>query len=362
MTALAATSGLYPARPTLVVDGEAELELSESLRGLVVEEDAEGLARCELILENWGSAQGAVDFLWFDQEVLDFGRELEVRLGAGQAEGAVFVGRISAIEGRYPAGRAPEVRILAEDRLQDLRMTRRTRSFEQVSDADLVQRVAQEHGLSAQVELPGPTHAVVAQLNQSDLAFLRDRVRAAGGELWARGRTLHAQRRPARSGEPVTLRYGERLLELAVLADLAHQRTSLSVTGWDVGAKEAIEETADRQTLGAELGGDRSGAEVLEAAFAERKDRLVHTAPLDAAAARALAESQYRAMARRFLTGRGVAEGDARIAVGGQLELEGLGPLFDGTYVVVSARHVFDRRDGLRTQFAVERPGIGGGR
>ena len=59
------------------------------------------------------------------------------------------------------------------------------------------------------------------------------------------------------------------------------------------------------------------------------------------------------------MTGTGVADGDGRIQVGTTLGLTGLGTLFDGTFYVTAACHVFEQKTGYRTRFSVERPGIG---
>jgi phage protein D len=65
-------------------------------------------------------------------------------------------------------------------------------------------------------------------------------------------------------------------------------------------------------------------------------------------------------MARRFVTGRGVAEADPRIRVGRTVRLDNLGELFTGPYYVTEVVHRFDGRKGLRTEFAVERAWVGG--
>lgn len=354
-----AISALYAARPTLKVAGQVRAALSDALVSLSVEEDTAGLCRCEMSFANWGPRSGGVDYVFFDRQLLDFGARLQVTLGSGDAEAQVFDGRITAIEGRFPRERGPEIGILAEDAFQNLRMTRRTRSFEELTDADLFQRIAQEHSLQTSIDLTGPRHKVLAQVNQSDLAFLRSRARAIDAETWLEGTTLHAQQRSRRNAGEVTLRYRERLFELAVSADLAHQRTSYGVSGWDVASKQQILGEAGASILGAEVQDQDTGSSVLETAFAQRKERVVHLVPLSGDEARGLAESHYRMAARRFVSGEGLAEGDGRIRVGGRLRLEGLGPLFDGRYVVVRARHEFDQLAGLRTLFSVERPGLG---
>ena len=65
------------------------------------------------------------------------------------------------------------------------------------------------------------------------------------------------------------------------------------------------------------------------------------------------------ATARRFATGAGICDGDARIRVGSVLNLSGLGRLFNGKYYVARVRHSYDSVYGFRSAFDVERPGLG---
>ncbi len=96
-------------------------------------------------------------------------------------------------------------------------MTRRTRSFEDASDEDVIRDVVSAHGLTASIDVDGPTHHHVAQANQSDLAFIRDRARLVDADVWIDGSTVHVvargaarrrrghahlQRRPARGLDP----------------------------------------------------------------------------------------------------------------------------------------------------------------
>jgi phage protein D len=358
---LGSSSAFYASRPSLKIDGREVANLEEGLLSLSVEETTAGLFSCEACFGNWGSGEGEVGFLYFDLEVFDFGRELEVTLGDGDSRATAFSGRITALEGRYPRQAAPELMVLAEDRCQDLRMVRRTRTFENMRDRDVFESIAREHGLTPEIDLDGPTYCTLAQLNQSDLAFLRERARAVDAEVWVEGTSLFAQARRRRRAEAVTLTYGQGLRELVVSADLAHQRTRLAVGGWDVAGKEAIEEEVGEEAVSGELAGGTSGSRTLEDAFGERAERIVHTVPLSRDEARAVAESHYRSAARRFLCGEGVAEGDARIRVAARLTLAGVGPLYDGAYYVTAARHTFDPKNGYQTWFCLERPGLGGG-
>ena len=158
----------------------------------------------------------------------------------------------------------------------------------------------------------------------------------------------------------MTLTYGAELLEFTVLADLAHQRSKVKVSGWNVAGKEAIDVEAGESAVSGELDSRRSGGSVLDRALAERNERVGLATPLSQEEAQALADAGYRRRARRFVTGAGVADGNPAIQVGGALDLRGVGPLFEGKYYVTLVRHTYDAINGYRTTFQVERPGIGG--
>ena len=352
---LDSTNGLSVARPTILIDGREDSPLVGGLNYLLIIEKTTGLCRCEARFGNWGAKDDAIDFLYFDRKTLDFGKRFQVKIGDAE----IFAGRITALEAIFPEGQAPEIVCLAEDALQNLRMTRRTRSFEDQTDADIFRKIAAEHGLTPNVGTSGAAHKVIAQVNQSDLAFLRERARAINHEIWIKDKELNVKTRAERRGETVSLKYKAELREFRVLADLANQRTSVVAAGWDVSGKEAIKFEADESVIASELGADASGVGILKNRFGERKESLAHTVPHDGGEARAAAESYMKTLARQFVVGRGVAEPNPKLRVGAFLELGGLGKLFDGKYYVAETAHIFDNAKGFRTEFRAERAGIG---
>lgn len=351
---------IYQARPRFFIDGEEQLGLSDGLFSMQVGEDCEGMASCEATFANWGVSGQGLGFLYFDRELLDFGRQLVIEAGAGTGTGRIFDGRITALEGRFLRDRPHEILILAEDRLQELRMTRRTRTFEDVRDTDIFSQIANEHGLQSEVDVNGSNHRIVAQVNQSDLAFMRERARDVDAELWVANGSLHVVARSRRNTGEAILTFGGGLLECSITADLTGQMSGFAVSGWDIATKGAIQHRADAQALAGELGVMEGGSQILERAIGARDEQVVHLAPTTSVEARTLAEAHYRRAARRFVAGNCLAEGDARLRVGTKVELRSLGRMFDGEYYVSRTCHLFDAERGFQTQFAVERPGIGG--
>lgn len=343
------------ARPEVKIDGRTVQDLSNALELLRIHEGRETPAMLELQVGNWGTpaAGGSPDFRYLDRRTLDFGKRVEVRLG----DSPLFRGRISGLEAVFPRSGVPALVVLAEDELQPLRLARRTRTFTDVSDADLVRTVAGDHSLTAEVNLDGPTHKLVAQLDQSDLAFLRDRVRAVGGELWARDGKLHAAPRTDRAGagRPPKLRLNQEISELRVRADLAHQATAVVVGGWDVAAAAAIKERAGDSVLGAEARDGETGATVLERVFGARVQTVVAATPVSTSEAQARAAAIFRARARRFVRGEAVCVTSGELVVGRKVTLEGAGAPFSGDYQLVDVVHRFDAVAGMRSEIVFER-------
>jgi phage protein D len=354
-------TAVYFARPKLTIGGAANDALSSSILSLTTEENTDGLCWCEVRVNNFGTRNDAAQYLWLGRDIVDFGTELAVTAGPPESSREVFRGKVSALEATYPMSSSAELTMFAEDRLMKLRMTRRTRTFEDMSDADIARQIANDHSLTPEIDMDGPTHRLVAQVNRSDLAFLRDRARSLGGEVWVEGSNLHASARQGRSGERLELTYGQRLMSFKVRADLAHQYSEVGVAGWDVSAKDAIDETADDSELGSELDGNISGSSILEQKLHSRKERLVRAVPVAGDEARSIARAMFLRQARRFVSGTALADGNPRIRVGAAIAFAGLGGLFSGTYYVCRVRHLFDYEQGFRTEFDVERPGLGEG-
>ena len=112
---------------------------------MLVAEDTQGLYRCEVVFGNWGNKNKSIDFLYFDRSLLDFGKTMKVKLGTDVHLRWTHHGS----GGAFSQGSPPSLALLVEDRFQDLRMTRRTRTFSDVGDADVINQIANEHGLES---------------------------------------------------------------------------------------------------------------------------------------------------------------------------------------------------------------------
>ena len=260
---------LVSSAPVFEVEGRVVGELARDLMRLEVEEDTAGLKTLTARLLAHGPEPGSSEEaqLYLDGATLDFGKPLAVSIGPDHGARTIFRGFVSALEAKFQEEQEPEVVLFAEDQFMKLRMTRRSKSYEDVTDAQIAEAIAAEHGFNVDADADGPGYDVVQQWNMSDLAFLRQRARLIQAELWFQEDTLHFKTREKRTGTELTLVQGNHIIHLEARADLAHQRTAVRVSGYDANQRDVIDEQAGPEAIDAEVAGGRTGLSIVEWAF-----------------------------------------------------------------------------------------------
>ena len=356
----ATQEAIYRARPTLRFAGDVDERASELVQTMVMSEAEGGMRSLELGLSNWASTQDGGAELAFDESSnVRLGAEIEVYGGEVDQPRELFKGKITGLEARHERGRPPELTVFAEDALAGARMVRRSRVFRDKSPADVVRELASTLGLQPVIAgLTAPVRTW-AQLDETDLAFLRRLLVRFDADVQIVAGELHVSPRGDVRRAQITLSADADLRSIQVCADLAEQVTSLSVRGWDVASGRAVQ-TELRQGTNLGPGRGRAGAAVLSEALGDRPENIGNFAVGVQEEAQALAEAAFDRRARGFVRAVGVTEGNPNLRVGVHLTLTGLGARFDHDYYVASTRHCFDLREGYRTEFVAECAYLGG--
>jgi len=349
----------YKAVPTVKVDGQLNDRVTEQLLAMEMRECEGGMSSVELRFSNRGTFAGSVaDFAFEDGAVLKLGAELTIGAGDVDSPTEIFRGKITGLEETFPADGAAELVVLAEDSLQAARMNQRSKTWENVSLADVVRQVASNLGLTPVVDGLDQNIGTQQQFNESDLRFLRRLLARYDADLQIVGSNLNASPRAQAQRNTLELDIEGELRSVRVLADLSHQVSQVTVTGWDYQQGKAISATSQKTGLGAASG--KNGTDWLQQALAQRSLQLAQFASLDKGEAQALADAEYSQRARRFVVAHGVAQGNPTLRVGSYLSLKGLGPRFSNTYYTTSTTHRFDTNSGYQTEFAAECAYLGG--
>src|SRR6266508_1826676 len=174
---------------------------------------------------------------WVDDNRLAPGTAITVAAKAGHGEKPLFDGEIVEIEPDFgPSTQRLVVR--AFDRLHRLNRGRYVRSFLNVTDGDLVSKIAQEVGLKTEVGPTSQVHPYVFQANETNLAFLQRRAASLGYLLFVQGKTLHCAA-PLSNGQTIELKWGETLSDFRPRLTTIGQLNDVTVRGWDPANRRA---------------------------------------------------------------------------------------------------------------------------
>jgi uncharacterized protein involved in type VI secretion and phage assembly len=281
------------------------------------------------------------------------------RTGQGRLEKLASV-EVTTLEHDFGTGGSVAV-IRGYDVAHRLRRGRRTASYNDMTDGDVVRQVARRAGLQVgTVDDDGPTHEHVAQLNSTDWDFLLARGRETGHEVVVQDGKVH-WRTPAPAqdapdavegyddpSERLQLTLGTNLVSLRPRLSASDQVPEVVVRGWDMKAKQAVVGRAEASSR-------EAGAAVGPGELAQTFDVPTHTVvdrPVtEQGVADATASACAEALASAHAEAEGIALGDPRLQAGAAVVLAMAGWPYDGKYVVTSARHVFDA-SGYRTHLS----------
>ncbi len=291
---------------------------------------------------------------WIDDKALEPGKRLKVSAKGPESahEHPLFEGEIIELEPDFGVS-AQHLVVRAFDALHRLARGRHVRSFQNVSDGDLVRKLAGEVGLKAQVGPTSVVHPYVFQNNQTNLEFLQERAAALGYVLFVAERTLHCEA-PAADADPIELKWADTLSEFRPRLTTVGQITASTVRGWDPDTRQAIVGRVQNGNGTPEIGESRKGGALAKNAFNLEAPHLTADRPVRTQAqADRLAQAMADRHSSRFIEAEGTCTGNSRIVAGTPLKLIALGDRFTGTYLVTSVRHTYAAEDGYKTHFSV---------
>ena len=344
---------------SLVLNGRpADKEAMDALLSCTVETTLNLPDMCLLRLHDTA-------FRWIDSPVFREGVGLQVDVTwEGGAAATLFRGEIVGLEMDLDAHHLPTISVRAYDRSHRLQRGRYSRTFVQMTDADIVQKIGQEAGFTVTATATPIVHDWLMQNNQTNWEFLSDCAVRCGFRLFLKGERELYFAPIDYTTQSTPLEWGKDLIRFRPRVSTAQQVDEVIVRGWDDKTKAPIigkSQTAKGvpETGG---GGPVQGGVVAHQTWGTARHHLVDHPVRSQNEADVLAQSLCDALGSTFLEAEGTASGKATLQPGTWVEIKNIGQRFSGKYFVTTARHVYGApqkggggggSDGYQTSFQV---------
>jgi phage protein D len=307
----------------------------------------------------------------------------------------LIAGEVTSIEGDYEDSVMRTV-IRGYDKSHRLQRVCRTRTFVDMTDADIAKKIALEAKFSPkdiEIEDSRTTHTHTSQIAQTDWDFLMYRAREIGYEVGVAGGKFYFRKAskadgggpaglgaalPSLPGGGTTLTFKKNLLSFWPRLSSSGLVTDVEVRVWDPESAAVVVGSAPVKTVTAKLSDDPAK---LAQKFPTSSlplpqppkipglpdfgvapnpsarvvvDRPLHRGSSLQTAADEAAAGLAEQIGSTFAEAEGVAYGDAAIQPGKAVTIAGVPEEFNGSWVVTNARHTFvPDEGGYRTRFVV---------
>lgn len=347
------TKDLVPEFHIKVNGSDLPNEALGDIQGVQVYEDVDAPSMFTLEMVNWNMEK--LEISWADDDLFLEGNEVEVQMGyVGNLE-KIFIGEITGLEPVFAKGDTPNLIVRGYDRRHRLLRGLKTKTYLEMKDSAIADQIAQDTGLTADVEDTGVTFDYVIQHNQTDMDFLLNRANRIGYEVIVQEKTLVFRMRKHDDGSVLTLKRDEDLIEFYPRLSTMGQVGKVKVQGWDVTKKEGIIGEASAGDESTTMGGSSTGSQTVDEVFGEALMVSVLNPVRVKEEADQIATGQLNESSLNFIRGDGVCIGRTDIRAGTVITLEGLGKRFSGDYYLTSTIHSYSTKSGYETAFKVRR-------
>jgi uncharacterized protein len=306
----------------------------EGLHSFVIDSDIDQPDMCTLILQNTSEYN-------YSQDTKQ-GDSLDIKIGESEsAADFVFKGEVVGIEPIFDAGSESRVTIRAFNRMHRLTRGRKSRTYEKMTDNDIVSKIAGEHGLSAKTTSDvNIKYDHVYQHNQTDMEFILRRAARIDYEVFVADKDLNFRKRDVSKDSGITLKMTNdaeyALQRFAPRLSSAGQVQEVNVRGWNPDKKEEI--LGKATAPGSKLGGT-DGPSSANSPFGKKFYYDCDLPITNVAEANAIAKAKLEELTMNYITGDAVAFGNPKLKAGIVVTVEVPDERFKGKYYIVGCQH-----------------------
>jgi phage protein D len=270
---------------------------------------------------------------------------IEVKVGDGGGT-TIYKGEVIGLEANYKGGEKSRVTIRAMNKMHRLIRQRKSITFTDKTDQQILQQVVGDAGLSLEWKHEKSiTYKHVYQHNQTNMEFVRMRAGRMGCHVWCVDSTIHVKEPDLQQGPMFTLKTGDAdegaIREFRPRMGSSSVLKKVTVKGWNPETKELIQGdyTAQASKLGSQTSVAASSSQGEEESF------TVDHPIWSVEEAKALAKAKLVDQSLGFMSGEVEVVGDPRYDLGkvvkivaSEEDVSSNDP-FNGNYYIMGITH-----------------------
>lgn len=275
------------------------------------------------------------------------GDAIEIKVGDNST--SIYKGEVVSIEPAFKGGEKTRLMIRAMNKLHLLLRKRKSRTFTNKTDQQILQEVVADAGLTLEWKHEKTlTYKHVYQHNQTGLEFLRTRAARVGCHVWAVDKTVYVKQPDLQAGPIATLQIDESnadhpLRHFTPRMSSAPIVKKMTVKGWNPETKELIsgEATMQASKLGSVNAASASGDQ------GDNENFNVDEPIWSKEEAEVLAKAKLQDLALQHMTGEAELKGDpifdlgkiVKIAANADPDADPGEDPFNGKYYIMGITH-----------------------
>lgn len=287
-------------------------------------------------------------FDYVDSKQFTIGNDLEIKARGSETGSFVslFKGIITTVEPEFREDATIQIHVRGYDKSIKLSQGKNTRSFKEMTVADIIRKVASGNGLSAETSSSITSKALVIQLNQTDWEFIQYLAQMEGLNVIFQDNKFICKPISSINKSGIELTWHENLSKFIPKLSGLGQVSAVEMTGWDVKTKKEIKskittgQPKKYYDIGVSVMGSAAAKEVSGGSPANNGMDITGESVTEMESA---AKGAFEAQESRYVTAEGEALGDPKLVAGTMVNVKDVGKRFSGKYFITTARHEFTR-------------------
>jgi phage protein D len=338
------TTQLTPVFIVYLNETRISVEMESDVKEIRVEKRIDQSSSFTLTMSDMGRK-------WTDHPDFIEGTKIKIMLGYKDAVEEVISGTVTGMKPVFRKNADERIAIIGQDIIHKLHRGKKTITYVNMTDKEIVEKIAAEAGVGIDTEEIGALKEFSVQNDQTDYEYLLEIGNRYNCKLITKDDRVAFRPIEDNSKEEVIAEWGKTLIEFHPELDSARIVTDVEMLGWDKikgdGIKGEIGFGEITKTIGE---GSLGGTTVLDN-YGNTKLIVIDEDIQDKNSAEKRAIESITRNSMKYIEAEATVQGNNKIEAGMIVNIKEVGKRFEGEYFVTEVKHRFIAEHGYTTSF-----------